>query len=109
MNTYQAILLFFVCLFILGVICVRSGNIKKQDKITFDFMYGNLQHILFTWPVNEKNYYLILGYFAEIRGLKYHNNEKYEVLRNKFCKDYKEISNDILREDEEFSVENTLG
>lgn len=109
METIYGVIIYFVVLFGMGFIVYKVGSYqtkKFNDELRFDIMHLNLQTIIESWTVNEKNYYQILEHIGEIQRLKYQNKEKIDVLKTEFKRRYDVISKNILAEADEFAPEN---
>lgn len=66
-----------------------------RQELKYDIMYLNIQTIVDSWVVNEKNYHAIEGFFETMAALPHKNREKTNTLHGEFCEKYRSVIKEI--------------
>ena len=111
MATFYYIISFLLVLALIGWGIDYAGRRNAENaklELHYDMKYYCINSFIDTWEVNEKNYNVLWRMIWDLEKLPHQNNEKLEILKNKFLEKYQAVSRDILSQDE-FDLVNTFG
>lgn len=103
MNALYLVLCFFIVLALIGWGIDYAGRRNAENsklELHYDMKYCCINSFIDTWEVNEKSYNVLWRMIWDLEKLPHQNNEKLEILKNKFLEKYQAVSRDILGQDE---------
>ena len=80
---------------------------RNAKELRFDVMHCNLDSLIDSYLINKTSMLKLMSHFKDIRGVARTSAqwEKIEVLHVRFCERYKNFGRELLKEADEFEVQ----